>query len=298
MMNPDQILHPVRLSALLASLFFALGDGKTQASINVVAAENFYGDVAQQIGGDQVDVTSILTNPDQDPHLFTVNVDTARAVPTAQIVIYSGIDYDPWMEDMTAAHPNPNRVVTNVSALIHAAKGDNPHIWYSPATMPALAQKLAADLGRLAPAHTDLFHARLAKFLASLKPLNDRIAALKAKYAGTDVLATEPVFGYMAGALGFKMHAMGFQNHVMNNTEPTAQESEEFETLLKSKKVKLLFYNGQVTDPITTRMQGVAKAAGVPIIGVTETEPSGTSYVPWMLSQLDAVQKALGSPRP
>jgi zinc/manganese transport system substrate-binding protein len=284
------------LFGILFGLIFFLGGGRASAAVRIVAAENFYGDVSKQIGGDHVEVTSILTNPDQDPHLFTANVDTAKAVADAQIVIYSGIDYDPWMEQMNAAHPSGQRLAIDVSKLTHAAPGDNPHIWYDPKTMPALAKKLTVILSVRDPSHVAAYRANLAAFLSSLQPLDAKIAALRSKYAGIDALATEPVFGYMSGALGFEMHAMGFQNHVMNNVEPTARESEEFETLLKSKKVKILFYNGQASDPVAARMQTVAHSSGVPVVGVSETEPAGMTYVPWMLYQLDAVEKALASP--
>jgi zinc/manganese transport system substrate-binding protein len=285
----------VHSRGFLLGLLLVFVTGIGHAALPIVAAENFYGDVARQLGGDHVTVTSILVNPDQDPHLFTANVDTAKAVADAQIVIYSGIDYDPWMEQMNAAHPGSSRVTLNVSQLIHAAEGDNPHIWYDPQTMSTLAKELVAVLCARDPAHSGDYAANLAKFLSSLQPLHARIAALRAKYAGTDVLATEPVFGYMSDALGFKMHALGFQNHVMNNVEPTASETEEFETLLKSKKVKILFYNAQASDPVAARMQDVAKSVGVPVVGVTETEPAGLTYVPWMLSQLDAADHALGA---
>ena len=139
---------------------------------------------------------------------------------------------------------------------------------------------------------TDAFHPR-SDFLATLQPVQAKIAALKVKFGGTNVVATEPVFGYMADALGFKMHDMGFQNHVMNNVEPTAQETGEFEDLLKQRKVKLLFYNGQASDPIADRMKEIATTAGVPVVGVTETEPAGTTFASWMLTQLDEVEKAL-----
>jgi zinc/manganese transport system substrate-binding protein len=264
-----------------------------RAAIPIVAAENFYGGVVKQIGGDQVSVTSILTNPDQDPHLFTVDTNTARAVSHAAIVIESGIDYDPWMAQLDSAHPNPARTSITVASLVGAQEGDNPHLWYRPDTMPALAHKLAEVLAARDPAHAALFQANLKAFLATLDPVNTRIAALKVRFGGADVLATEPVFGYMAGALGFKMHDMGFQNHVMNNVEPTAQETEEFESLLRGHKVKILFYNGQASDPVASRMQDIAKKSGVPVVGVTETEPAGTTYASWMLSQLDEVEKAL-----
>ena len=227
------------LSLLLPGLLSA------HASLRVVAAENFYGGVAKQIGGDQVAVFSILTNPDQDPHLFTVDTATARAVARADVVIESGIDYDPWMAQLDSAHPSATRTSINVASLVGAKEGDNPHIWYRPDTMPALARKLAELFAAHDAGHAAYFQSNLAAFLATLQPVNDKIAALKARFGDADVLATEPVFGYMAGALGFKMHAMDFQNHVMNNVEPTAQETAEFETLLKTRAVKVLFYNGQ-----------------------------------------------------
>ncbi len=277
------------LFALLLSAAFV----PAHAALHIVAAENFYGGVAQQIGGDQVKVLSILSNPDQDPHLFTVDPTTARAVSDATVVIESGIDYDPWMADLDSAHPSATRTVITVAGLIGAKEGDNPHIWYKPETMPAFATKLAAVLAQRDRAHAADYQQRLAAFLATLDPVHARIAALRAKFAGTDVLATEPIFGYMADALGFKMHALDFQNHVMNNVEPTAREIEDFETLLKQHEVKLLFYNGQASDPIASRMQDVAKAAGIPVVGVTETEPAGTTFASWMLTQLDEVEKAL-----
>jgi zinc/manganese transport system substrate-binding protein len=249
--------------------------------------------VAEQIGGDQVEVTSILSNPDQDPHLFTVDPRTAQALARADIVVESGIDYDPWMAQLDDAHPNAGRASIVVADLINAKEGDNPHIWYQPETMPAYARKLAEILSARDAAHAADYQRRLADFLATLDPVQAKVAALKAKLGGTDVVATEPVFGYMADALGFKMHAMGFQNHVMNNVEPTAQETEEFEALLRQHQVKLLFYNGQASDPIASRMQDIAKQSGVPVVGVTETEPAGTTFASWMLTQLDEVEKAL-----
>ena len=176
-------------------------------------------------------------------------------------MIESGIDYDPWMEQLDAAHPNAEPHFHQRGRASSAQRRATiPHIWYRPDTMPALAHKLADVLSKRDPAHAAYFQSRLAAFLATLQPVHARIAALKARFGGTDVLATEPVFGYMATALGFKMHDMGFQNHVMNNVEPTARETEEFESLLRGHKVKVLFYNGQASDPVASRMQDIAKA--------------------------------------
>ena len=278
-----------RLKTLLrASLaVLALANSALQAdTVHIVAAENFYGGVAQQIAGDAAQVTSILSNPNQDPHEFTTDAATAMAVANADVVIYSGIGYDDWMEKLLGTPGKPGRVVIQVAELIGAKAGDNPHIWYNPKTMPALAAKLAAVLNQ---------PENLAAFEASFAPLTDRIARIRAAKAGTPVTATEPVFGDLAEALGFRMENEAFQIAVMNDTDPSFQQTADFETSLTSKAVEILFYNSQVTDPATARLQAVAEAHDVPIVGVTETQPpDAKSYVDWMLAELSEVEAALG----
>lgn len=263
--------------------------------IKIVAAENFYGGVAQQIAGDSASVTSILSNPNQDPHEFTTNASTAKAVADADIVIYSGIDYDSWMEKLLGTQGKPDRIVICVASLIGAKDGDNPHIWYDPRTMPALADKLARAIADRTKAVGPWF-GNAQSFKASMKPVLEKIASLKAAYHDTPVTATEPVFGYMADALGFKMKNYDFQVKIMNDTEPSADETAAFEKSLTTKSVKVLFYNSQVTDPATDRIKKIAEKSGVPIVGVTETQPPGVkNYVDWMMRELQAVEKALGS---
>lgn len=263
--------------------------------INIVAAENFYGDVAQQIGGPNVAVTSILTNPDQDPHEFEANATTARQIADAKLVIYSGADYDPWAVKLLSASKSPTREVIDVAKLVHRKAGDNPHIWYDPPTMPAYAKTLAAALSKLDPAHKADYAANLDAFDKSMKPLIDKVAELRKKYAGTPVTATEPVFGYMANALGLKMRDDRFQLAVMNDTEPSAAEIAAFEKDLKTRTVKVLFYNSQTSEALTERMRTIANESRVPIVGVTETLPDGKRYVEWMLSQLTALDQALAN---
>ncbi|HEY1932670.1 MAG TPA: zinc ABC transporter substrate-binding protein [Acetobacteraceae bacterium] len=263
------------------------------APIPIVAAENFYGDVARQIGGPDVSVHSILSNPDQDPHLFEVSPSVGRNVSAARVVIYSGIDYDPWMANLLRAARSASRQTIVVAELIGRKTGDNPHIWYDPHTMLALAGTLAADLEADDPAHKAAYRQRLARFEASLQPVLAKIAALHAKYAGTQVTATEPVFGYMFSALGMTVRNMPFQMAVMNNTEPGASDVAAFENDLRTRKVRLLVYNSQASDPIAARMEGIAKAAHIPIVGATETEPPGKTYQAWMMGELDAVDRAL-----
>ncbi len=262
--------------------------------LKIVAAENFYGGVAQQIVGNDVTVMSILTNPNQDPHEFTSNAETAKAVADADIVIYSGISYDPWMDKLLATEGKTNRVVIKASDLIGAKEGDNPHIWYDPRTMPALGAKLVAVISKIDPDRAAESQKRLDAFNSLMHTELVLIAQIKTESEGLPVTATEPVFGYLADALGMKMLNYDFQLKVMNDTEPTAAETAEFEKSLTSKKAKILFYNSQVTDPTTERLQQLAKASGIPVVGVTETQPlEQKSYVAWMLTELLNVKAAL-----
>jgi zinc/manganese transport system substrate-binding protein len=262
-------------------------------TLSVVAGENFYGDVAQQIGGPGVAVTSILTNPDQDPHLFEASASTARDLAGARLVIYNGADYDPWMVKLLAASKAPGRRVIEAAKLVHKKSGDNPHLWYLPETMPAVAKAIAAELGAADPAHKAEYDQRVQDFQASLKPLDDKIATMRQKFAGTPVTATEPVFGYMATALGLKMRNERFQLAVMNDTEPGASDIRAFESDLKNHRVRVLLYNNQTSEAVTKRMQTLAQDAKVPVVGVSETAPPGKTYQQWMTEQLDALDKAL-----
>ncbi|HTO60963.1 MAG TPA: metal ABC transporter solute-binding protein [Bradyrhizobium sp.] len=283
---------PITVTTLLLSSAAAYAAAQP---VNMLAAENFYGDVAEQIGGPDVRVVSILKNPDQDPHEFEASPSTARAVSAAKLVVYNGADYDPWIDKLLAASPSSDRTTIVAADLAHKKSGDNPHLWYNPDTVIAVAQAVAADLGKTDPAHKAGYDARLKAFLASMKPLQQKITELHDKYGGTMVTATEPVFGYMAEALDLKMRNQRFQIAVMNDTEPSASDIAEFENDLKGRQVKVLFYNSQVSDDLTKRLLDLANASHVPVVGVTETEPPGTNYQAWMTSQLDALEKALSS---
>jgi zinc/manganese transport system substrate-binding protein len=263
--------------------------------VEVVAAENFYGDVVQQIGGAQVSVTSILSNPDQDPHLFEASAATARRIADAKLVVYNGADYDPWAGRLLSASVAPARRVVEVAQLVHKKPGDNPHIWYDPATMPILARRVASILSELDSPNRAKYAQRLAAFEVSMRQLVDRISELRAKYAGMPVTATEPVFGYMADALGLKMRNGAFQLAMMNGTEPGASKIAAFEKDLRTRTVRVLLYNSQTGGALSERMREIATRAGVAVIGVTETEPAGMRYQEWMLSQLDALDRTLAS---
>jgi len=261
--------------------------------IGIVAAENFYGDLATEIGGARVKVTSILSNPDQDPHLFESSASTARDIADAAIVIYNGADYDPWMDKLLSASPKPGRAAVVAADLTGHKSGDNPHLWYAPETLPAVAQALAGELEKRDPADAAEFKANLDQFTASLAPVVDAIARIRAAHAGTEVTATEPVFGYMAEALGLKMLNEPFQLATMNDTEPSPSQVVGFENSLKDGSARILFYNSQVTDDTTTRLLKLAKDNHVAVVGVTETEPQGQTIAAWFLGQLKQVEDAL-----
>jgi zinc/manganese transport system substrate-binding protein len=261
--------------------------------VHVVAAENFYGDVAKQIGGPSVKVTSILSNPDQDPHLFEASPSVARNLSGAQIVIYNGIDYDPWMADLLSASKAPDRKVNVVADLIGKTSGDNPHIWYDPATMVAAARAMKDAFVAADPANKADYEKRLVAFEDSIKPVQDKIAELRKRSAGVPVTATEPIFGYMFEALGMDVRNGDFQLAVMNDTEPSPSQIAAFEDDLKNHRVKLFVYNSQATDPLAERMLKLAKASNIPVVGANETEPSGSTYQAWMTKELVAVDKAL-----
>ena len=281
---------------VLAIVAGVLGTGAPALAagpIPIVAAENFYGDIARQIGGADVTVTSILSNPDEDPHLFEASPSVARAISAARFVIYSGIDYDPWMAKLLRAVRSENRTVIVVTDLVRKKTGDNPHIWYDTNTMLTFAKTLADELGAADPAHRSDYDVRLARFQQSMQPIQAKIAALHDRLVGTPVTATEPVFGYMLEALGVQVRNRSFQLAVMNNTEPSASDVAAFESDLKARQVKLLIYNSQASDPIAERMMKLAKASHIPVVGAAETEPPGKTYQQWMASELDAVDRAL-----
>src|SRR5215475_13893396 len=290
----------MKAAAAGLALVFILGHAApvtaAEDKIAVVAAENFYGDIARQIGGDRTAVVSILNNPDQDPHLFETTPTTVRQIAGAQLVILNGSNYDPWMEKLIAAAPRPNRIVVNAAQLTGRKAGDNPHLWYDPATMPAVASAIAAALSKADAAHASEYAARLKTTLSSLATVTQRVAQLKAKHAGAAVTATEPVFGPMADALGLVMRNQRFQLAVMNDTEPSARDVAAFERDLKDRKVRVLFYNKQAVTKLVEHLVALARASKIPVVGITETMPPNTSFQDWLLGELDALDKALSGP--
>jgi len=288
----------LRLVCSLLGLLCPVTVLATAGGVRIVAAENFYGDIASQLAGPHARVASVLRNPDADPHLFETDVATARAVAEADLVIYNGLNYDVWMVRLLAGTRAPHRRVLEAASVLRQPPADgNPHIWYDLDAVEALARAIAGELQQIDPAQEASYAARLRRFSASLRPLRAEIARLRARYAGTPVAATEPVANDLAAALGLQMRERRFQLAEMNATEPSASDTAAFERALKMRSVRVLIYNRQVTGGAVTRLLRIARAAGVPVVGVTETEPAGLDYQHWMLGQLRALEGALSGSR-
>lgn len=264
-----------------------------QAPLRIVAAETVYGDVAGQLAGPHAVVASILSDPAQDPHLFEASPSVARQIAGAAIVVLNGADYDPWMRRLLAGAPKEARRVVDAGQLVGRRAGSNPHLWFDPAVMPVVARAVTASLAQADAANRGDYEARLQAFLASLAPIEARVAALRGRYSGVAVTATEPVFGLMASALGLNMRNERFQLAVMNDAEPRLSDVAAFEADLRGRRVRVLFYNSQASGTAARRMVALARASQVAVVGVAETKPAGLSYQEWMLAQLDALERAL-----
>src|ERR1700730_13145489 len=270
--------------------------GSGTGTIVAVGAENEYASVLPQVGGKYVQVSAIMSNPATDPHTFEASASVARLISAAQLVVQNGVGYDRFMNTIENAAPSSSRkviVVQNVLGLPDSTP--NPHLWYQPSTMPAVANAIAADLATLQPAHASYFKANAASFVSSLTAWDNAMAAFKAKYPNTPVATTEPVADYMLQAVGAdNLTPFTFQADIMNGTDPSAQNVALERSLFTQHKVKVFLYNQQVTSSLTQSFITLAHANGIPVVGVYETMPvPGFDYQSWMLTEVQDLQKAV-----
>jgi len=288
----------VTLLASGCSTSFAFGLGDPGGRVLAVGAENEYATVIQQVGGKYVLVNAILSNPNTDPHTFEASAAVGRELNQAQLVVQNGAGYDEFMNTIESAVPSSSRKVVVVQNLLGLPDSTpNPHLWYRPGTMSAVADAVAADLAAIQPAHAAYFKANAAAFTASLKGWADAIAAFKAGYPGTPVATTEPVADYLLQALGAdNLTPWAFQADTMNGTDPSAQDVSAERDLLTRHQVKALVYNQQVTDSLTESFIALARANGIPVVGVYETMPApGYDYQSWMRAEVQALRNAITS---
>jgi len=264
--------------------------------IAVLGTENFYADLLMQIGGERVQATSFINDPNADPHEFESSPQDAATVADSKIVIENGLGYDDFMQQLIGASPNSSRVVINVQQLLGLPDDVNVHVWYAPATMPRVAAAAEAALAQIEPANADYFSAREQAYIVSLSAITDRVAMLKQGYAGAPIAFTENVAGYLTDQIGLVVKTpLGFMKAIEEGTDPAPADVAGERDLFTNKAVKVLLYNSQVVSPTTETIHDLAAANGVPIVGVAETIPAQYhTFVEWQVAQLDALAQALG----
>ncbi len=261
--------------------------------LQVVAAENFYADIASQIGGDQVTVASLLNDPTADPHEYESSPRDAAAVAAAQVLIKNGAGYDGFIDKLVAGSPRPQRVVIDVAQLAGVVRGDNPHVWYRPDVPPRVAAAVAESLTHIDPDHAASFQRNLDAFRASLRPLESRLETIRSKYGGATVLPTEQVANYLLSAAGLRPLHGDFQRAVEEGIDPPARAVQETRQTLIDRRARLLIYNTQATSRITDQMRALAREHQIPVVGVSETLPAGKTFQAWLFAGLEAIENGL-----
>ncbi len=303
----DQILRlaqfltplPIAAALALAALVGGCGQGApadTSGKLQVVAAENSWGSIAAQLGGDRVEVTSIITNPATDPHDYEPTSDNARTMAGAQMAIVNGIGYDTWASKLLDANPSSGRVVLNVGDLLGLKTGDNPHQWYSPHSVRRVIGRITADYVRTDPTDRAYFEAQRNDFEnKSLADYERLIRQIKNRYSGVPVGASESIFAPLAPALGLRLITpSGFLDAISEGTEPTPAEKATTDQQITDHQLTVWVYNSQNATPDVQRLNDEAKAAGIPIATVTETlVPAGATFEDWQVRELESMRAAL-----
>ncbi len=282
----------------------ALGPGSgagatTSGIVHVVAAENFWGNITSQLGGRDVEVTSLVTNPNADPHLFETDAADAADLAQAHVVIENGAGYDTWMNALLSADSGNARVV-NAATVLHVTGSDpNPHLWYDIPRVPTVAAAITAALVKAAPGDAATFRTNLTAFDASLAPLDATLATIKARFHNVSVAYTERVPGYALAAADLDVKTPpGFARAIEDGVDPGPADTLAMQRLLTDHDINVLLYNVQTVTPVTTQIRALARQHGIPVVGVSETMPAGVaSYQQWQESQLTNLLHALESSR-
>jgi zinc/manganese transport system substrate-binding protein len=289
-------------AALLLSLgaIVVSGCGSTAAgdsgAVRIVAAENFWGSIASQLGGSKASVQSIITNPAEDPHSYEPTAADARTLATAQLAVVNGIGYDPWAPKLIAANPTSGRIVLTVGDLLGRREGDNPHRWYSPADVEAVANAITADLRRLDPKDGAYYDRRRAAFENSgLAAYHRLINGIRRRYTGVAVGASESIFALQAPALGLRLITpYSFMKAISEGAEVTAQDTLTTQRQLAEHRVKVWIYNSQNATPAIQHLNALARGQQIPIATITETlSPASASFEQWQVAQLRRIEQAL-----
>lgn len=283
------------LSIMLYNLIISTYAKPTSTLIHIIAAENMYGNIAEQLGGKYVQVDSILTNPDQDPHLFELTPSIGKKIADADLIIINGLGYDSWMNRLLTKYHFNHQDIISLQILLNRKDGDNPHLWYDIDAIKILSKQLQQLYTQLQPEEKLYFQNQLYSFDANLKQIINRIENIRQQYPHIKVAATEPVFGLMAQKLGFEMLEEPYQWVVMNGGEPTPKQVAKFIQDLKTHQIQILFYNEQVITPATQQLKKIAIESGISVVGISETMPSNFTYQQWINQVLDKIEAVLKS---
>jgi zinc/manganese transport system substrate-binding protein len=268
----------------------------TGIGLQVVAAENFWGNIAGQIGGKYVHVTSIITDPSADPHLYESSAQNAAAIASAKVVIVNGLGYDDFMNKLLATSNGNSRTVLTAADILNVHASDaNPHLWYDVPRVHIVADAMAASFAKADPTNAAVYAKNAAVFDNSLKPLLATITTIKQKYADAPVAYTERVPGYLLAAAGLSVKTpQGFASAIEDGNDPSPSDTADMNRLITNKEIRVLLYNSQATSAVTQNVQNLARLSGIPVIGVTETLPASQhTYQSWQQSQLNALLGAL-----
>jgi zinc/manganese transport system substrate-binding protein len=287
-------MRTILVVAGISALTAGCGGARSGGGLEVVASTNVYGDIAAQLGGSHVHVTSLLSDPTADPHLFEPDARTGLDISRSRVVIQNGVGYDDFMLKLEQTASGDRTIVTAAGVLGVQGHDANPHVWYDLPQVPRIAAAIAGAMEGADPAHASDYRAALARFDAGMKPLLTEVARDFARLAGKPVAYTEPVPGYLLTVLGLRNLApAGFTRAVEDGTEPTPAAVAAMDALLERHAVDVLIYNRQAVSPITKRMRDTAVRRGVPVVGVTETLPDGLDFQEWQRRQLRELERAL-----
>ena len=278
------------VASLTACSLGTVDTGRGADRLRVVAAENFWGSIAAQVGGNRVQVTNIIDNPNADPHDYEPTSEDARSMASATFVIVNGIGYDPW------ANPVPGRDVLDVGTLVGVAVGGNPHQWYSPPSVQRVIDAISAEYKKLDAKDASFFDRQRASFeTKGLARYLTLISDIKRKYGGTPVGASESIFALMAPALGLDLLTPpSFLTAISEGTEPTASDKATVDHQIESRQIKVYVYNRQNATPDIQRQIEEATNAGIPVATITETlVPAGASFQAWQVRELQGLAAAL-----
>lgn len=271
-------------------------DDSSSKDIKIVATTDFYGEAAKKVVGNKGTVNSVINNPSVDPHDYDPTSKIANEVSKADVVVASGIDYDPWMSKLVKNSKSSTKYIKIGEDVLGKKSGDNPHIWYDPTTMPKYVNFLANKLSKIQPKNKKYFHDNAKKYIKSLQAVNAEISRLKKladKKTNSEVYVSEPVFDYALTALGYKVANTNFENAMEKGTDPSAKEIQTMEKGIKNHKIVFFVYNKQVSDKTVTNFVKLAKQYNVPVLKVTETLPAHMNYKQWMLSQYKELDNIL-----